>query len=715
MSPKRSDNTSVLGTLFRCEIKRLMRDARVLLISVFAPLVIVPGYILVMQWIGNSEEQRLEDTVYEYALSGDEAEWGLEIVSAALALEANDPDTSQAVVRFERQQVTNTDSLLQAGEIHLVIEALSPEAYERSRAEETTTDTLDPEEDEVAPEIEEGSDGGTASELQLPIIRLRFRGNSDFSRRAHDRLDARIREVRSELRDSVYLAGGFPVGREEFASVETENTASAEKEGGALLGMALTPFLLLLMLSGGSIMAVDAITGEKERGTLETLLTSAASRSEIVAAKQMGIIAVGVVVVVINVLNLLAYLVLGLLELPENLAVALSLLDLVLILILFLPLTVLISSTLLLISGYAKSYKEYQIYFLPLFLVFLVPSLAGILPGLDLRSAIALVPIAGVGVAVREIMVGEYDWLFLAIAFASTAGASWWASRLTQRTLLTERLISSSDLDEADLLGGPALFPRHVLRWFVGMWVVFFLTAIWVGGELTLQGQKILNLGVIFLGGSLLMVRRYGLDPRKVFALRPVHPAVLLAVLVGIPAAYLTGIGLSTLVDAYLFPVPQSVLEAFGEALLPEEIPLWQLIFFICVMPGILEELAFRGVLLHGLRKTWSPVIVCLVTGGIFGLFHVDLFRLIPTAYLGVIFAAVVLLTGSIFPVMLWHFGNNAIALVPQRMGWVTEETVFPEWVFAIAFVALLVVLWIIWKVSTPYPDLKKKRPDAFG
>jgi len=348
-------------------------------------------------------------------------------------------------------------------------------------------------------------------------------------------------------------------------------------------------------------------------------------------------------------------------------------------------------------------------------LVFLVPSAAGMMPGLDLRSAIAFVPIAGVGVAVREIMVGEYDWLFLMIAFTSTAGASWWASRLTERTLLTERLISSSDLDEADLVGGPALFPRHVLRWFMGMWVVFFLTAIWVGSDLTLQGQLVLNLVVIFLGGSLLMVRRYGLDPRTVFALRPMHPAVGLAVLIGIPAAYLTGIGLSALVNTYLFPVPQSVLEAFGEALLGDEMPLWQLIFFLCVMPGILEELAFRGVLLHGLRKTWRPVGVCLAVGGIFGLFHVDLFRLIPTAYLGVIFAAVVLLTGSIFPAMLWHFGNNALGLVPQHMGWVTEETVLPTWAFAIAFVALLIVFWVIWKVSTPYPDLKKKRPDAFG
>ena len=48
--------------------------------------------------------------------------------------------------------------------------------------------------------------------------------------------------------------------------------------------------------------------------------------------------------------------------------------------------------------------------------------------------------------------------------------------------------------------------------YFAGLWGCgwsFFLTAIWVGGELTLQGQIILNLGVIFLGGSLLMVRRY--------------------------------------------------------------------------------------------------------------------------------------------------------------------------------------------------------------
>ncbi len=714
MNRERPNDRGVLATLFRYEIKRLLRDTRMILIAVVAPLVLFPFIIFVMRMVERTEERRLVETVYEYALVGDEAEWGREIVAAALELEANDPDTSRAPVRFEEQQVVDADSLLIASGIHLVVEALSPDAYERIRAQEAAVDSSGAEEDTREESEVEGTEEEEAFS-ELPTLRLRYRAQSDFSRNASNRLSARIVELRSQLRDSLYRSRGFPTDLEQIAFVETENTASAEKEGGALLGLALTPFLLLLMLTGGSIMAVDAISGEKERGTLETLLTTAAARSDIVKAKLLGIIAVGIAVAVINILNLLVYVVLGVVDLPENFAVALSAVDLVLLLVLFLPLTVLISSSLLLLSGYANSYKEYQIYFFPLFLVFLVPSLAGMLPGMELRSVIALVPIAGIGVAVREIMVAQYDWLFLMLAFASTGGAAVWAARLTERTLSIERLISQSDLDEADLVGGPALFPRHVLRWFGVMWVIFLIVSLWFGEDLGVRGQILVNLVFIFLGGSLLMVRRYGLDPRTAFALRPVHPLVWLAVLIGAPAGYIVGIGLAGLVNTYVFPVPQNVLEAFGDTLLGDEMPLWQLLFFLTIMPGILEELAFRGVLLHGLRKMLGPVGICLLVGAIFGIFHVSLFRLVPTAYLGMIFAAVVLLTGSIFPVMLWHFANNAIGLVPAHMGWVTEDTVLPWWGYALGLLGLLVSFGIIWIVRTPYPDLKKKRPDAFA
>jgi sodium transport system permease protein len=335
------------------------------------------------------------------------------------------------------------------------------------------------------------------------------------------------------------------------------------------------------------------------------------------------------------------------------------------------------------------------------------------LPGMDLRSAIAFVPIAGIGVAVREIMLGEYDWLFMITALASTSAAALWAARLTERTLSTERLISQSDLDEADLVGGPALFPRHVLRWFGVMWVVFLLISLWFGADLGLRGQVVVNLVGIFMGGSILMIRRYGLNVKEAFALRPVHPAVWLAVLIGSPAGYIVGIGIAGLVNSYLFPVPESVLEAFGDTMIGEEMPLWQLVFFVSIMPGFFEELTFRGVLLHGLRKTLRPVGVALAVGAIFGIFHVSLFRLLPTAYLGVLFAAVVLLTGSIFPVMVWHAANNAIALVPARLGWVTDETLIPGWAYAVSVLGLLLAFWILWRVRRPYPGLKQDRPEG--
>ena len=412
MSRKRSGDRGVLATLFVYEIKRLLRDTRTILIAVVAPLVLFPVIIFVMRTVERSEQQRLVETVYEYAVVGDEADWGREIVAAALLLEANDPDTSRARVRFEEQQVSDPDAALNSAEIHLVVEALSIESYERILAEEAAADTTGAGGDEG--DQDEADAGAEDDPPELPTLRLRYRGQSDFSSNASTRLRSRIVELRSQLRDSVYTARGFPVAPELIATVETENTASAEKEGGALLGLALTPFLLLLMLTGGSIMAVDAISGEKERGTLETLLTTAAARSDIVTAKLLGIVTVGIAVAVVNILNLLVYLVLGVVDLPENFAVALSALDLVLLLILFLPLTVLISSVLLLLSGYAKTYKEYQIYFFPVFLAFLVPSLAGTLPGMDLRSAIALVPIAGIGVAVVLTLQLDTPTLFIA-------------------------------------------------------------------------------------------------------------------------------------------------------------------------------------------------------------------------------------------------------------------------------------------------------------
>jgi len=684
----------VLATLYRYELTMLLRDSRTIMIAVVAPLVLFPVLILMSRIVERRDQQRVEEATYRYAVTGSKADLASKLIERALAMA--DADSELAPASFLEQDGSGADSLVRVGSLQLVVEGLSPDEYRRIRAGEAASEdagSADIRMDDVLP--------------QVPVIRIHYRSDRDVSRAAMERLQARLEEVRRLHRDSVYRAHGLPV-TDRAGVLESQNVASSAREGGAVLGLILTPLILFLMLSGGSIVAVDAISGEKERGTLETLLTTAAHRSEIVNAKQLAVITVGVAVTVINLLNLLVYVVFGLIDLPQNLAVQLSVVSLLMLLGLFLPLTVLVSSALLLLSGYAKSYKEYQMYFFPLFLLFMVPAWFATLPGMDLHSAIALVPVAGVGVGVREVLVGEHDWPFLALAFLSTGITAVAAARLTERTLSTERLISGVDLDQADLRGGSDLFPRRVLRWFGLMWVFLLIITLWLGEELGLRGQLLFNIMGLFFVGSLLMIRTYRLDPTAAFALRMPHPAAWIATLIGAPAALVTGIGVTEMFQR-IAPVPDRVLRSFGEfAVAGDPIPLWEMVFLVAVVPGIFEELAFRGVLLHGLSRRLRPVPLVLTVGLLFGLFHVNLWRIPSTAYLGTLLATVVLLTGSIYPAMFWHALNNAAALIFVEFTWVTEDYQFPLWSYPVALAVLAVAFTILWLTRRPYPGLQR-------
>ncbi|MEE8523236.1 MAG: CPBP family intramembrane glutamic endopeptidase, partial [Thermoanaerobaculia bacterium] len=167
---------------------------------------------------------------------------------------------------------------------------------------------------------------------------------------------------------------------------------------------------------------------------------------------------------------------------------------------------------------------------------------------------------------------------------------------------------------------------------------------------------------------------------------------------------YLTGVALARLSGA-LFPVPQRLIEEFSRTLLPEGIPVWEMLLILAVLPGICEEVAFRGVLLHGLRRRYSPLGLCLVVGLIFGLFHLDLARVLPTAFLGTAVAGVTLLTGSIYPAMLWHALNNATAVLASDAGVAVDD--LGVGVYAAGAVVAGLASVLLWKNRTPYPGLR--------
>src|SRR6185436_20132867 len=113
----------------------------------------------------------------------------------------------------------------------------------------------------------------------------------------------------------------------------------------------------------------------KERGTLETLLTTAAGRNEIVAAKQFAISSIALAITLIQALNFFVYIKLKLINLPEGFSLELSTSMALTLLLLFAPLAITLGSILLMLSAYAKSYKEAHLYFFPVYLLGLLVSL----------------------------------------------------------------------------------------------------------------------------------------------------------------------------------------------------------------------------------------------------------------------------------------------------------------------------------------------------
>jgi len=705
-----------IRVLWAHEMRMLVRDRRTVVVAIILPLIIMPLMLFATREMNERRRRGLEDTLYRYAVTGTEAEGVRALVAGGLdAVAAADPDdpaiTTLRKFRCEEVRVDDPAAALAAKDLHFYLEGLSG----------TEADALPP--DEEAAKAEDGEEEGEGEKEKepeperesiladpvrlpgVPIIRIVYQGDRDSSAAGQRSMRGLLAAARRAGRDAMLRESGLDADPAGVFKVEETSLASAAQVTGSNIGRFLTLFLMMFMLTGGSVVAMDIIAGEKERGSLETLLTTAAGRGEIVTAKQLAILTVGAFITVIQVANMLVYVTFKVIPLPENFVLDVPPKTIATLLLLFLPVAAFVACVLLMISAYAKTYKEAQLYFFPVYMVSLVPPLVAFLPGVSLRSIIALVPLANVSVAVREVMVGRFDWPMIAVVFVAMTAASAWAIRQSARMLSNERLISAGESGAADLAGGPALFPRQVLIWYGIMAAVLFGVALNVPQLATFRRQLLFNEIVIFTVFPLLMIKRYRLNIREALALRPVHPLVWLAVLLIVPSASLVGLGVFRLANLVI-PVPKEMMQQFSREIFPKGMPIWELGLFLSVLPAVCEEIAFRGTLLHGLRARFRPAVLALVVGLIFGLFHVSLFRIVPTAFLGIVLTAIALLTGSIFPCMLAHAGNNAFAVWLGKTG--HSELSLIWWVEAIAALVMAGGFYLLYRVRTPYPGLRR-------
>ncbi|WP_306521523.1 ABC transporter permease [Rheinheimera sp.] len=210
----------------------------------------------------------------------------------------------------------------------------------------------------------------------------------------------------------------------EPVTVERINTAENRENIGEKIGGFIAYLLVPLVLAGASYPAMDIGAGEKERGTLETLLICPISRTAIVLGKFLTVLTTGLVSAALTVISFggWGYLIGSMagVDVVAKTMETLGFIDLTLILALLLPLSAIFAAMLLSLSIYARSYKEAQNYIGPVTMVVFMPLVVAILPGVELNWKTAMVPVLNVALSIKELVKGTIDYLLLAAVLGST-------------------------------------------------------------------------------------------------------------------------------------------------------------------------------------------------------------------------------------------------------------------------------------------------------
>jgi len=196
----------------------------------------------------------------------------------------------------------------------------------------------------------------------------------------------------------------------------------------------MLPYIFIAFLFMGCMLpAIDLFAGEKERGTIETLLTSPVSRIQILLGKMIVITAMGLISASVALIGLFVSLNMagsesGIMSTINEMITPQLMGTLYLLLI---PLAIFFAGVMIPISVYSRSFKEAQSILTPLNIVMVLPAMVGFVPGVELDYTTAFIPIVNVVLATKAIIAGNFDIVLLIITFVSLialAGISVWVS-----------------------------------------------------------------------------------------------------------------------------------------------------------------------------------------------------------------------------------------------------------------------------------------------
>ena len=367
-------------TIAKKELTDITRDRRTIIMMIVLPFVLIPGLFGVVYTIQSQQAEKATEQQMKVSFFGQE--YAPELYQAFADLDK--------VIILDQIPADSVDSYIQN-------EYLDAAIY-------------------VNREYQKSID----QNKQAPII-IKFKGTDSFGitrDRIKSLLTAQENQIITKRMNQLNLKPDIVKAYQ----IEYKDVASTQEKLGKFVGGFLPYFFIIFGFMGAMYPALDLGAGEKERGTLETILSSPATRLDVVLGKFLVVMLAAITTAFIA----LGGMYFGIQTFPdiepwvlEVVNVILSTKTVILMMSLIIPISAFFSALLLGLSIYAKSFKEAQSIVGPLNIAIIFPALIGTLPGIELNAVTSLIPILNVSLASKDIIAGTINPWYMVEVYLS--------------------------------------------------------------------------------------------------------------------------------------------------------------------------------------------------------------------------------------------------------------------------------------------------------
>lgn len=478
------------------------------------------------------------------------------------------------------------------------------------------------------------------------------------------------------------------------ASFNIETVQESVTEMGSFVPSIISMVLVMIISSVCFSVAIDVTTSEKEKGTLETLLSLPIKKTELITSKYITVFLLSVMSGILTYISLFVTLyfsgnileMLGVMSLHIDLSVlGIYLVSIILISLLF-------SGLLLSITIFSKNLKEAQnsLYPLEIFV-----TLVSMLPmfGIKATTKLAIVPFVNISLLFNNALSSTIDPVFVILTFVSSIVYSVILIMIISKIYNQEDILfNSKALSYISFRSGKSKticfsVITSLLIAVIVLLLSYYFTLMFatMNKYILLSVMPITILLVVTIASILVRLDIKESFKLNKFSIKKFFILLLFFIGMRILSTYIVDL------VSRLFPNIIEQYSMLNEFLSFDNIVL--AILVIALLPAICEELLFRGVIYNSFNKRYGVVVAIIISSLLFGIFHMNWIQGINAFILGIALSYAYYKSNSIFVPIIFHFANNLLGVLTMFYDKLNFEISMP---YSIILIICGIILSII-------------------